>query len=140
LGSGRYSRAIYHNTIALVGCTNRVFFIKSLLSVLMVILIYLFNTLHLKHQTDAPFIQNHLNDVLVGIFLLALINILSLLFNQPKLIVQRLPIGLGVTLLAGLFWEYVTPLYLTRSVSDPLDLIAYLLGGFVYWYMTKARL
>jgi len=29
----------------------------------------------------------------------------------------------------GLFWEVVTPLYLPRSVSDPLDVAAVWLGG-----------
>lgn len=29
----------------------------------------------------------------------------------------------------GLFWEYVTPLYLPRSVSDPRDVLAVWLGG-----------
>ena len=32
-------------------------------------------------------------------------------------------------LLCGLFWEGITPLYLPRSVADPLDLLAYWLGG-----------
>ena len=29
-------------------------------------------------------------------------------------------------LLCGLFWEYVSPLLIPGSVSDPLDLLAYL--------------
>ena len=32
-------------------------------------------------------------------------------------------------LLCGLFWEVVTPLYLPRSVSDPRDVAAVVLGG-----------
>ena len=32
-------------------------------------------------------------------------------------------------LACGLFWEYVTPLYLPRSVSDPWDVLAVWLGG-----------
>lgn len=32
-------------------------------------------------------------------------------------------------LLCGLFWEVVTPLYLPRSVGDPRDVAAVLLGG-----------
>ena len=31
----------------------------------------------------------------------------------------------------GLFWEYVTPLYPPRSVSDPWDILAVWLGGTV---------
>lgn len=35
----------------------------------------------------------------------------------------------GYLLGCGLFWEYVTPLYLPRSVSDPRDILAVWLGG-----------
>ena len=37
----------------------------------------------------------------------------------------------GYLLGCGLFWEYVTPLYLPRSVSDPWDILAVWLGGTV---------
>lgn len=36
---------------------------------------------------------------------------------------------LALALVCGLFWEYITPLYLPRSVSDPWDILAALLGG-----------
>lgn len=36
---------------------------------------------------------------------------------------------LALALVCGLFWEYVTPLYLPRAVSDPRDILAVLLGG-----------
>ena len=36
---------------------------------------------------------------------------------------------LALALTCGLFWEYITPLYLPRSVSDPWDILAVLLGG-----------
>jgi hypothetical protein len=37
------------------------------------------------------------------------------------------------TLLVGLFWEYVTPLYRISKVSDPFDLIAYVAGSVTYF-------
>ena len=36
---------------------------------------------------------------------------------------------LAAGVLCGLFWEYVSPLLISGSVSDPLDLLAYLAGG-----------
>jgi hypothetical protein len=33
--------------------------------------------------------------------------------------------------MSGLFWEYVTPLYLD-STGDPYDVLAYALGGMSY--------
>ena len=37
--------------------------------------------------------------------------------------------ALALLLACGLFWECVTPLYLPRSVGDPWDILAVLLGG-----------
>ena len=36
---------------------------------------------------------------------------------------------LALLLACGLFWECLTPLYLPRSVGDPWDVVAVLLGG-----------
>ena len=36
---------------------------------------------------------------------------------------------LALALACGLFWECVTPLYLPRSVGDPRDVLAVLLGS-----------
>ena len=36
---------------------------------------------------------------------------------------------LTLALVCGRFWEYISPLYLPRSVSDPWDILAVLLGG-----------
>lgn len=40
-------------------------------------------------------------------------------------------------LFCGLFWEYITPLFRTDTVGDVLDIVAYLLGGALYWLMKK---
>lgn len=37
--------------------------------------------------------------------------------------------ALAFLLACGLFWEYITPLYLPRSVGDPWDILAAVLGG-----------
>ena len=36
---------------------------------------------------------------------------------------------LALALVCGLFWEFITPLDLPRSVSDPWDILAVLRGG-----------
>ena len=35
----------------------------------------------------------------------------------------------------GIFWEYATPLFISYSISDPWDIIAYMSGGLIYWLM-----
>lgn len=55
-----------------------------------------------------------------------------LLFTALHLAHRKLPRPwhcLALALVCGLFWEYITPLYLPRSVSDPWDILAVLLGG-----------
>ena len=55
-----------------------------------------------------------------------------ILFAALRLAGYKPPRAVSCLLLAlacGLFWEYVTPLYLPRSVSDPRDILAVLLGA-----------
>ena len=42
-------------------------------------------------------------------------------------------------LLCGLFWEGITPLYLARSVGDPWDVLAVLLGGLAMAQLPSRR-
>lgn len=102
-----------------------------------VLLIYTINKLYLTDVVDTQFIKNHLNDVLAGVVLLCYINALSTISNQPKLIVTKLLTVVLITLASGLFWEYITPLYLSKSTSDPLDVIAYITGGLFYWIVGR---
>ena len=60
-----------------------------------------------------------------GMMLTVLFAVLALGGRKPP---KPLP-AVAFLLACGLFWEYVTPLYLPRSVSDPWDILAVLLGG-----------
>ena len=37
----------------------------------------------------------------------------------------------------GTIWEYVTPLFRKNTVSDIGDIVAYMIGGIVYWLINK---
>lgn len=80
-------------------------------------------------------------DVLAGALLLCTANVLLCLgqARSPRIRPIRgvLPAS-ALVLAAGVFWEFVTPLYLPRSVSDPWDLLAYWLGGMLCLGVTKA--
>ena len=39
----------------------------------------------------------------------------------------------------GIFWEGITPLYLSRSVGDPWDIVACWLGGSVIYFLDKKK-
>ena len=81
------------------------------------------------------YVNNHLNDVLAAIVILAFSNVL--LEKKYRMIDNLLYIEIFV-FCSGVFWEFVTPLYKTDSVSDVLDLVAYCLGGLVYWIVVKS--
>jgi hypothetical protein len=104
--------------------------------ILLVLALYLLNRLVLKDELSWSFLSSHFNDVLAGLLLLPSYNLLALLFRQSNLLMLRCMNILTFTLVVGLFWEYVTPLYRSDSVSDPLDILAYLLGGLIYWLLS----
>ena len=69
----------------------------------------------------------HFADFLAGGLMLCVLGALLAAGGRPFR-----PRGLPVSaylLGCGWFWEYVTPLYLSRSVSDPWDILAVWLGG-----------
>lgn len=68
-------------------------------------------------------------DFLAGGMMLCILNGVLALAKRPPWL-RAMPVSLFL-LSCGLFWEYVTPLYLARSVSDPWDVAAVWLGGMV---------
>lgn len=39
----------------------------------------------------------------------------------------------------GLAWEYITPLYRSDTTSDIYDIVAYLFGGILFWYVFEGK-
>ena len=73
----------------------------------------------------------HFADALAGALMLCLLSALLTAAGRPP--VRRfIPVS-AFLLGCGLFWEAVTPLYLSRSVGDPWDVLAVWLGGLVMW-------
>ena len=74
-------------------------------------------------------------DILAGAWILCFLNLL-LAWSGRRTTRRMMPAVLFV-FGCGIFWEYITPLYLSRAVSDPLDIAAYLLGGCIYMVIEK---
>lgn len=83
------------------------------------------------------FFANYANDVLGGLAFLAYTNLLFDLVKKKYRIV-RVKVGLGYIFLCGLVWECVTPLFVGRSVSDWIDILAYLAGASLYYAASSA--
>lgn len=43
------------------------------------------------------------------------------------------------TFFCGIFWEYIVPLYREDTVSDLFDIMAYLLGTLIFWYICDGK-
>jgi len=76
------------------------------------------------------FLSGYGADVLAGAWILCFLNLLLVWSGRQP--VRRMVPAVLFVLGCGLFWEYITPLYLAQSVSDPLDVAAYLAGGIFY--------
>ncbi|MBU9720884.1 MULTISPECIES: hypothetical protein [Bacillaceae] len=71
--------------------------------------------------------------------IVAITNICILMGKQYKLYLYNLKRILLFTLIVGVFWEYITPLYYSSSVSDPWDVVAYMFGGVLYWIASTVK-
>lgn len=76
------------------------------------------------------FLRCYFNDIVGSITFMSLVNIV-LLFLGFRGITDLLRTE-GLLLAAGLFWEYGAPLLRSDTVSDPFDILAYMLGGLLY--------
>ena len=89
--------------------------------------LYLLNRFVLVPAAGWRLLVWHGADFLAGGAMLCLLNGL-LLLSRRRPVERALPASLFL-LACGLFWEVATPLYLSRSVGDPRDVLAVWLGG-----------
>lgn len=67
--------------------------------------------------------QCYFNDILAGITLNAMMSSTTKYNTRWELC---------LTIVAGIFREYISPLFNSKSVSDPLDIIAYITGFIIF--------
>jgi len=74
--------------------------------------------------------NNHFNDFLGGILILAYINICLSFINKE---IKSLIYLIATILLISFVWEYLAIFIKPHSVFDYLDIFAYIFGSIVYW-------
>ena len=79
-------------------------------------------------------LQNHFNDFICPLWFLSIANFLFILIGHE--LTTSTPL-LGIGLSAGLIWEYAAPFLNPASVSDPIDMICYLLGTYLYYFLLR---
>lgn len=97
-----------------------------------------FDIFSIGYPTLHFFMKCYFNDILGTAGFLLLISI-ALTFQIKRPIQINILHVVLFTLLCGTFWEYITPLYRSETVSDPLDIIAYLIGALIFWYILGGR-
>ena len=106
---------------------------KNLRIMLMTLVAVLVNK-HLKNYISISwlkwFMTCYFYDLVGGITFIAYCN--SVFYYYKGMIYRLWQIEL-LLFLCGVFWEYITPLFRTDTVSDPYDIVAYMCGGFIYW-------
>ena len=99
-------------------------------------LLYSINRFWLKDIICQPVIgyilKCHFNDFLAGIVILAYINCLLSLSRYRNVAITSYLVGILITCICGLLWEYCFPVIFSNGVTDFYDLIAYVLGGITY--------
>lgn len=80
------------------------------------------------------FMSCYFNDMIGGITFCAYCSLMLSLCNKS---INKLFQILLLMFFCGIFWEYVTPLFRLNTVSDPFDILAYILGGIIYWSLLK---
>lgn len=113
--------------------TNRVKAIIYALGLSSICIINKFKIVTADNEHIKYFLNCYLNDILGAIvFLLYLSIVLS--FLKKKFTFKLIYVE-SIILTCGILWEYVTPFYRKDTVSDPIDLFAYIFGGLLFWYV-----
>ena len=80
------------------------------------------------------FMTGYFNDIIGCIALASYINLVFSIFSYKDYKIWYI---MGIIFVAGLFWEFITPLFRKDTVTDMFDLLAYLIGGSIYCSILK---
>ena len=92
-------------------------------------ILYWVNVAFLRPRGIFIFVS-YFNDLCCGLWFPAYVNFL-LSFARKR--IAKLSHLLAFMLFWGIVWEFVAPLINSRSTTDPVDLVCYLLGTVFYW-------
>ena len=104
--------------------------------VILGLLLFGVNEVCLKTIVSWSWIHFYFNDLLAGMVFMAYCNLVFLPDDPRGLGIRR---GMVLIAAAGVFWEFITPLYLSRSVTEVNELLAYGIGGLLCQIEHKRR-
>lgn len=101
------------------------------------VILYLLNTLIFSNLSNFKlnyFFTSYFNDLIAPLLLFAYINLLLSLINKKVYSLKYLII---IILSCSFAWEYLVLFFKPNSVSDPIDVLFYILGTLTYWIIHK---
>lgn len=103
-------------------------------------LLYLFNNIIFKEVTTGIlqyFFICYFNDVLAPLWILSYSNIL---LSKKGIALVRLREIIYFTIFCGIVWEVFAPFAKKIAVTDIFDMVAYLFGGYLFWFLQRLYL
>ena len=110
---------------------------KDLIIIGITIILYIVNQVikaKISIELIRWFLLCYFNDTIGGITFTAYCNIVFSIYNRKMVRLWQIELLLFI---AGLFWKYVTLVFRTYTVSDAWDIVAYMMGGLIYWLITR---
>lgn len=110
---------------------------KNLIFIIVTIALYIINQVIKTRIPIEPirwYLSCYFNDTIGGITFIAYCNIVFGLYKRKMTKLWQIELLL---LVAGIFWEYITPLFRASTTTDIWDIVAYMTGGFLYWILVR---
>lgn len=100
--------------------------------------VYLLNEV-IKSKISTPilgyFLRCHFNDLLGGISFAAYVNFILSFSNWTTFRFVKLVHLIIQGVCCGIVWEWITPLFINTSTGDFGDVVAYVVGMIIYWFL-----
>lgn len=117
---------IYINLKKLHRLENISIFFTCVILHLMNVLVFL----KINNSSLHYFFSGYFDDLLAPILLLSYVNLILSIYNKKIYTLRYLILFI---LLVSIVWEYLVVYIKPNSVSDPFDILCYVLGTIIYW-------
>jgi hypothetical protein len=112
--------------------------IKNIIVFLIFFFLYIINRIFKKYIT-IPIIgyicKNYLNDFIGGLIFCIYVNMILVIAKKKP--ISNICLLILFMLFVSIIWEFVFPIFLSYSTSDIYDVVAYILGTFIYYLIFR---
>ena len=109
----------------------------NIILIITVLALYFLNNTYFKHATSG-IVQHmficHFNDLICPSFLMSYANLLLLTVGKRVVSLKGI---LFIIIPAGLIWEFFAPFIKPSTTTDLYDLLCYVIGGVLYYFIVK---